>query len=183
MGPVADDVQRARAGDGSAFQRLYEAHIDATYGYCLAFCRGDQAGAADLCQEAFEIAFRRLGELDEPAAFPGWLRTVTRRVCLRAAGRQRLAARVAEASAREPSSEAPFPERMVALVPGLIATCPDDALRATAQLFYGDPPASTAEIGARLGVSQTAVTTRLSRFRAWARVHLLARLLDAAGSP
>ncbi len=180
---MADDVRSAQRGDGAAFRTLYEAHIDATFGYCLAFSRGDRDGAADLCQEAFEIAFRRLRELQEPAAFPGWLRTITRRACIRSAERQRAESRAADASAREPASEPPFPEPMVALVPSLIATCPDDALRVTAQLFYGDPPATTTEIGDRLGISQTAVTTRLGRFRAWARVHLVARLLDAMGTP
>jgi RNA polymerase sigma factor (sigma-70 family) len=180
---VASLVSRASRGDSAACRALYDAHIDATFGACLAFARGDRDVAADLCQEAFVTAFSRLGDLRDPASFPGWLRTLARRTCLRWAGRRRTEAEAVERMGREPTAQSRFPEAALALVPEAIAACPDAGQRAAAALFYGDPPRSTTEISRELGISQTAVTTRLMRFRAWVRAHLLARLLDAMEEP
>ena len=81
--PASLVVARARAGDPAALRQLYEQHFDAVFGYCLAFCRGDREQARDLSQEAFTRAFASLPELRDPAAFPKWLKTTTRRCCLR----------------------------------------------------------------------------------------------------
>jgi len=178
-------VRQARAGDQAAARALYERHVDAAWGYCLAFCRGDNAIAQDLCQETFATALSRLDQLQEGAAFPGWLRTITRRTCLRWADQRRRERDGLQAVMREPRrvvvkdpglSGAGQPE---AIVSEVIAACPDDGLRSAALLFYTDPPHSTAEIGELLGISRTAVTSRLHRFRHWARTRMLGRLVDA----
>jgi RNA polymerase sigma-70 factor (ECF subfamily) len=176
-------VLRARAGDPKACRELYDANVDRVYGFCLAFCRGDRERAADLSQETFVRAFRALSSLEDPVAFPAWLISIARRCCLRhadATARERAAlSRFALEPTNEPSRpDAPRlrPDEVTRLGREILAQCPDEALRETATLFYGDPPHSTREIADRLGISETAVTTRLSRFRDQARRRLLARL-------
>ena len=39
-------------------------------------CSGDWDGAPDAAQEAFGLAFRKLGDLEDPDAFPGWFATL-----------------------------------------------------------------------------------------------------------
>ena len=160
-------------------RELYESHVDAVFGYCTTFCRGDREVARDLSQEAFCKAFSALSELQDPAAFPGWLMTITRRICLAWIGaRQREQAAMAT-YAHEPEPARPTSETALQTVAEVIDACPDDSLRATASLFYKEPPQSTSEIAMTLGVSQTAVTTRLLRFREWAKRRMLARLASA----
>ncbi len=72
---LAQAVVAARAGDVSAFARL----VDATQRMAYAAARrivGGEADARDVVQEAYLLAFRRLAELAEPAAFPGWFRRI-----------------------------------------------------------------------------------------------------------
>lgn len=169
--PAELDVERARRGDSRAQTALYDAHAPAVYGYCLAFCRGDTASAADLTQESFVAAFGALNELSDPGAFGGWLRVIARRRCLRwAASRKKEADVLARYSPPDPDSPTP---RSPALAAAVLAACRDPKLRDPAELFYGDPPLSTGEIAHRLDLTVTAVTTRLHRFRAWARLWAL----------
>jgi len=65
------------------------------------------------------------------------------------------------------------------VVAGVIADCPDQALRTVAELFYTDPGHSTHAIADKLDVQRTVVTTRLYRFRVWAKTRMLGRLAQA----
>lgn len=76
---LADDyeaVERAKAGDRAAFGRLYRAWGSTVHGILL--CRVSDHEAADLVQDVFETAMRRLGELREAHRFGGWLATIAR---------------------------------------------------------------------------------------------------------
>lgn len=68
----SDLVRRASAGDGSAFEALvlrYETPLrKLVYGYVL-----NWEVAEDVAQDAFLLAFRKLGDLGESAAFKSWL--------------------------------------------------------------------------------------------------------------
>lgn len=174
--PVSELVVATRRGDADAARLLYERHVDATWGYCLAFARGDRPLARDLAQETFATAFSRLDELRDPAAFPGWLRQITRRVCLRWVKRRQVEQAALVRLAAEPHATTRREGDTATVVAELIASCPDEGLRAAAELFYREPPHSTAAIGELLGISRTAVTSRLHRFRAWAREQLLEAL-------
>ncbi len=177
--PASLVVARARAGDPAALRQLYEQHFDAVFGYCLAFCRGDREQARDLSQEAFTRAFASLPELRDPAAFPKWLKTTTRRCCLRWIERKEREREALRQLADEPRPTARDERKASRVVAEVIQACPDEALRETARLFYREPPHSTAEIAARLGISRTAVTTRLMRFRSWAKRRMLRKLASA----
>ncbi len=76
-----DLVVRAQAGDLEAFGRL----VRATQAMAYAVARGvlrDSSLAEDAAQEAYLRAFRRLRDLEEPAAFVGWLRRIVITVAL-----------------------------------------------------------------------------------------------------
>ena len=69
-------VQRAQEGDTHAFAelvRLYQRRV-VSVAYRLV---GNDADAADVAQEAFVRAFRRLDQLDDPDRFGPWLMRVT----------------------------------------------------------------------------------------------------------
>jgi len=169
------DVERARRGDRAAERRLYEAHAPSVRGYCLAFCRGDAATAEDLVQESFVAAFAALGELHDGAAFGGWLRVIARRRCLRWIEQQKREAAALSQLPRDEEAPEPSPGSR-ALAEAVLADCRDTTLKETAMRFYGDPPESTAQIAAAMGVNVSAVTTRLLRFRQWARAEAYRRL-------
>jgi RNA polymerase sigma factor (sigma-70 family) len=68
-------IVAARDGDVAAYGRLVEATQRMVHAVCGRILR-DPALAEDAAQETFIRAFRRLGALDTPAAFPGWVRRI-----------------------------------------------------------------------------------------------------------
>jgi RNA polymerase sigma-70 factor (ECF subfamily) len=80
-------VKAARSGEPLAIQALYGRFARAVHGCLLSYVPyGD---AEDLMQDVFEAVLRRLDELREPAAFPGWLMATTRNVALQHLRRRR----------------------------------------------------------------------------------------------
>lgn len=78
-GHAAEDgrlVRAARAGDESAFARLYERYARMVHGVLLA--RASREDVEDLLQDVFLTAWKRLDELRDPAAFGGWLAMIAR---------------------------------------------------------------------------------------------------------
>jgi RNA polymerase sigma-70 factor (ECF subfamily) len=75
--PVSQLVVAARAGDGGAFERLYQRFHAVTHAVVLA--RVPAGDAADVVQDVFVHAWKKLGALREPEAFPGWLLSIARR--------------------------------------------------------------------------------------------------------
>jgi RNA polymerase sigma-70 factor (ECF subfamily) len=78
----ADLVRRASGGEVIAFVGLTRRFQHAAFGSALALV-GDFQQAEDLVQEAFLAAWSSLPRLADPAAFPGWLRTIVRRHAFR----------------------------------------------------------------------------------------------------
>src|SRR5262245_3726876 len=70
-------VQRWRAGDERAFGELYDAWFDRVHDLAMRIVR-DPARAADVAQDAFLAAWKRIDTLDDPAAFGGWLLRIAR---------------------------------------------------------------------------------------------------------
>ena len=78
-GHAAEDahlVRSARAGDESAFARLYERYVRVVHGVLLS--RADRLDVEDLVQDVFLTAWKRLDDLRDPAAFGGWLAMIAR---------------------------------------------------------------------------------------------------------
>lgn len=80
-------VRAARAGDGGAMDRLYRRFAPVVHGVLLG--QVQRADADDLTQDVFETALRRLGELRQDAAFPGWIVSIARHAALDAHRRRR----------------------------------------------------------------------------------------------
>jgi RNA polymerase sigma-70 factor, ECF subfamily len=74
---VTDDdlVARARVGDAAAFGELVLRHQAAVHRAALA-ATGSASDADDVAQEAFLLAYRRLGSFRGAASFKTWLLTI-----------------------------------------------------------------------------------------------------------
>ena len=70
-----DLVARARQGDPAAFGELVDRHRTAVYRAALA-ALGSHAEAEDAAQDAFLLAFQRLGSFRGEASFKTWLLTI-----------------------------------------------------------------------------------------------------------
>ncbi|MCO4744388.1 MAG: sigma-70 family RNA polymerase sigma factor [Proteobacteria bacterium] len=151
----------------------------AVFGFCVRFCEGDRGRASDLAQEAFATAWTHLSDVREPERFSGWLMTITRRTCLQSVARDRREKRALIDLHAEPRPPTRSVNRAASIVAEVIAACPDAALREVASLFYIEPGHETLAIAERLGVSRSVVTTRLYRFRIWAKTRMLGRLTEA----
>jgi RNA polymerase sigma factor (sigma-70 family) len=75
-------VAAAREGDAAAWSALVGRFQDAAVAMAMA-ASDDWDGARDAAQDAFGIAYRKLDDLDEPAAFPGWFAAIVRTACSR----------------------------------------------------------------------------------------------------
>jgi RNA polymerase sigma-70 factor (ECF subfamily) len=80
-------VERAQAGDREAFGALVEHFQPTVYAICRARL-GHSGEAAELTQEVFLHAMRRLGQLRQPERFAGWIKQVAVRMAINRATRR-----------------------------------------------------------------------------------------------
>lgn len=86
--PIHDWVVRAQAGDRDAMEALF-VHFQRSV-QAIAFRRlGNWDEAQELSQDVFIQAFRRLDQLQTPAAFGGWIRMITQRLAINRLTRRR----------------------------------------------------------------------------------------------
>ena len=102
---LSDLVARAAAGDLDAFGRIVGETQVSTYAVARSVLR-DPSLAEDATQEAYLRAFRRLRDLNEPAAFPGWLRRLVVTVALNMRRSQRWTLRTSTRPLRGPAYRA-----------------------------------------------------------------------------
>lgn len=98
-------VEQAQKGDAEAFRQLTGHVRGMAYAVAYDMLR-DVQSAEDAVQEAFIEAYLNLGSLQQPAAFPGWFKTVLVRQCHRILRRKRETALPLE-SALQLSSQLP----------------------------------------------------------------------------
>jgi RNA polymerase sigma-70 factor (ECF subfamily) len=91
-------VRRAAEGDLPAFVELTRRFQHFAFGSALALV-GDFHHAEDVVQEALVAAWSSLPRLADPAAFPGWLRSIVRHHAFRAVRRKHLEELPLEAAA------------------------------------------------------------------------------------
>ena len=75
-------VDKARAGDRLAFEKLYRSHCDRIYALCWRMCGGDKGLAEDMVQEAFVRAWNKLDLFRGDSKFGTWLHRLTVNVVL-----------------------------------------------------------------------------------------------------
>ena len=75
-------VDKARAGDRLAFEKLYRSHCDRIYALCWRMCGGDRALAEDMVQEAFVRAWNKLDLFRGDSKFGTWLHRLAVNVVL-----------------------------------------------------------------------------------------------------
>jgi RNA polymerase sigma factor (sigma-70 family) len=76
-------VESAMRGNRDSYGALVKDYTGFVYTMALRMT-GDHHMAEDLCQEIFLKGWLKLGRLEEPAAFSGWISTLARRTCLNA---------------------------------------------------------------------------------------------------
>jgi len=77
----AEAIERAKQGDGEAFQALYDKHKRRVYSLCLRMT-ANTAEAEDLTQEAFLQLFRKIATFRGESAFSTWLHRLSVNVVL-----------------------------------------------------------------------------------------------------
>jgi RNA polymerase sigma-70 factor (ECF subfamily) len=175
----AELAAAARSGDGACLGLLLERHRARLHAAALRWL-GHGPEAEDAVHETFLIALTHIGELKDPQAAGGWLRTVLRRCCLQHWRRRRGEVLMAEIP-DGPGPQAGIEEH---LDKAALRDWIWDALRklpaplqATAMLRYFGSYQSYEELAAILGIPMGTVRSRLSQVKS----KLADMLLDAAG--
>ncbi len=177
---MAEDISRlvadATAGDRDAFARLIDLHERAALSTAMAVL-GDAEDAGEAVQEAFIRAWQQLHRLDEMARFPGWLMVIVRRAALDIRRRRRNAATQLDQVAAPvwkgtgPAGQLEEQERSQRVAKALDGL--DPISREAVMLRYFGR-CSSREIAEILGLTPSAVDTRLSRARDSLKVVLAA---------
>jgi len=81
-------VRAAQEGRREAFEELFLHFGRVVYAAALARL-GNDAEAQELCQEVFMRAICKIGQLEDPLCFGGWLRSIANRMAINRAVRRR----------------------------------------------------------------------------------------------
>src|ERR671930_1009145 len=162
-------VERARAGDGSAYATLVRDHEETAFRIAYVIC-GNAADAEEAAQEAFVKAYRALGRFRSGEPLRPWLLAIVAneaRNRRRSAGRRAALVLRAAGEERPPAEAAPSPEaallageRRAALLAALGRLREDDRQVIGCRYLL---ELSEAETAAALGVRPGTVKSRLSR--------------------
>lgn len=169
LGSAADRslVERARAGDADAFERLIDARLDRAYRTAFAILRTDW-DARDACQDAFVSAWRELPRLRDIDRFDAWLDRIVVNQCRTVLRGRRSRVREISIDASGASADLPGPSPIEALadedlVRRAFERLPADQ-RSVLALHHGEGR-PVAEIASLLGVPAGTVMWRLYRAR------------------
>lgn len=182
--PWADEVRRARRGDGSAFEALVRGLQRPVFGLCLRLLRSE-AEATEVAQETFLRAYQNLERFDEGRPFDLWVLTIARNLCLDILRRrQKVQTEDVEPHAptlasHEPTSEEKAMEKQQrqSLEEAMATLSADD--REVLALYYVQKR-TTKEIGVIMGVAPGTIMVRLFRAREKLRNRMTAAEKGAA---
>jgi len=171
----AELVRRTLGGDRGAFEELIRRYMGAVFAIALREAPA-ASDAEDIAQECFVRAYHSLGDLDEPAAFRGWLKRIAVNLARDVARSRVRRGELGEAAAPEgsdelvdlqPASGDPSASQKVRLaetrreIVEAIASLPEEyaqvaAMKYVENLDYG-------EMERRLRISREALRKRLHR--------------------
>ena len=164
-------VQKAQQGDGEALNALFTEHYENLYYFALKYVR-NQDLAYDITQESFEIIYKTIGSLKEPAAFNVWTRQIVYRQCLHHFNKKTdvlveenedgstifdiVEDETTEFVPGEEMEKTEFKETIM----GMIDTLPEEQRTALLMLYYEE--LSVKQIAEIQGVSEGTVKSRLN---------------------
>jgi RNA polymerase sigma-70 factor, ECF subfamily len=163
---VAELVQAAATGDEAAFTELVSRHHQDMLRVAYVICR-DPALAEDAAQAAWTIAWRRIGDVHDPAQIRGWLVAVAANEARRTMRSRRSSVReisvgdTALAAVADSRSD-PLAESIANSDLRRVLADLDPTDRALIALRYV-AELSSDEIGRALGMSSSGARGRLSR--------------------
>jgi RNA polymerase sigma-70 factor, ECF subfamily len=165
MNALADLVVAAQAGNVEAYGRLVHATQTMAYAVALSVLK-ESSAAQDAVQQAYLRAFRRLGDLQDPATFAGWLR----RIVITSALNMRRARRwtflslddVADVPVLDEAETRWSEAQRHRLAHALLALTPEERQLCDRRYHGGW---STARLAANAGVDDGAMRKRLQRIR------------------
>ncbi len=168
-------IDRAIGNDQAAITQLYEMTKDNVY-YTIKTMISDEDTAQDLTQDTFLKAMKNLGQLNEPAAFRGWIKKIARNMTIDIL-RKRKVLSFSQMVSADPDEVIEFeddrPENLPEVVIdrqettrliGEILSTLSAEQRVVTELFYYEG-FSVREIAEELGVSQNTVKSRLKYAR------------------
>jgi RNA polymerase sigma-70 factor (ECF subfamily) len=118
-------IEQAKSGDEEAYAQIYKRHVRRIAGVVYRLLGSDHQ-LEDIVQETFVIGLGQLGELREPDALGGWLRTIAvRRVQRHLAGRYKQRALGDALSAAAPRVSTPAASEEIVALYQALATLPD----------------------------------------------------------
>jgi RNA polymerase sigma-70 factor (ECF subfamily) len=165
MNALVDLVIAAQAGNVEAYGRLVHATQTMAYAVALSVLK-ESTAAQDAVQQAYLRAFRRLGDLQDPATFAGWLR----RIVITSALNMRRARRwtflslddVADVPVLDEAETRWSEAQRHRLAHALLALTPEERQLCDRRYHGGW---STARLAANAGVDGGAMRKRLQRIR------------------
>jgi RNA polymerase sigma factor (sigma-70 family) len=163
--PLNQFVDRARNGDLEAFGHVVRLTQQMAFALALSVLR-DAAQAQDAAQEAYLVAFRRLADLDEPAAFAGWFRRIVITTSLNARRARRYTFLQLDALPDIPvldAAEERWTEAQRLRLAGALLALSSDERVVCDRRYHGGW--STARLAAAAGVDEAAMRKRLQRIR------------------
>jgi RNA polymerase sigma factor (sigma-70 family) len=158
-----DLVIGARAGSLEAYGSLVQATQKMTFAVALRVVR-DRALAEDATQDAYLRAFRRLGNLDQPAASIPWLRRIVITVALNGRRRRRVTLLQLDDVPDVPvldESETAWTELQRQRLAGALLTLTSEERRLCDRRYHGGW--STARLARDAGIDEAAMRKRLQR--------------------
>ena len=165
---------QAQQGDDQAFTQLVETYQKPVYNLCYRML-GEPESAEDAAQETFLRAFQHLDRYDPKRPFATWLLSIAAHYCIDRLRRRRFSTFSIDEEDDDspafeiPDANAPNPERESVRreekekLHGVLASL-DATDRAAIVMRYGND-ASEAEIAESLGLTVSAVKSRLHRAR------------------
>lgn len=165
MESLDDIVIRARSGSLEAYGGLVQATERMAYAVALRVVR-DRSLAEDATQEAYLRAFRRLGDLEQPAAFIPWLRRIVITVAVNTRRRRRFTLVQLDDVPDVPvldEAETTWSELQRQRLAGALLTLTSEERRLCDRRYHGGW--STARLARDAGIDEATMRKRLQRVR------------------
>lgn len=151
-------IQRAKAGDDSAFVELIESQKDTMYKVARSYLHND-ADAADAISETVLACFEKLGSLRQPQFFRTWLVRILIRKCQDMLRKRKQSVPLEEVTQVGYSDSGHMRVEFLSLLDSL-----NEKYRTVLLLYYGEG-FTVREIAQAMNLKEETVKTRLRRAR------------------